>query len=540
VTAATTDRPPTIASSHRRAPHRENPASSPRGQPLDTRTLLAARNHQHRALFRLVPRRWLHLCAILGLAGGGFTHQASGQAATPPASLTRIREAVHALATAPGVVSGTVGFYLARLESPDRPIIQRHSSQSFIPASTMKVVTTGAALDLLGPEFVFETRVSWHPATGDLVIHGAGDPTLGRGGWEETFDEWLAGLRTHGIREVRGRVIADESAWTPEDVPGGWTWLDLGNYYAPSLTPLAFHDNEFRLWFRLRGRPGDPARWFDAEPWPDGLRLTDAVTIGEDGTGDEAYAFAAPRSPHITVRGTLARDAGKEFIRLALPDPALFGAQQFTAFLNTRSVPVHGAPTTSRRINEEGGKPVDRGPAVTVAVHRSAPLRDLLIPINYRSLNLDCECLLRTLGDGEAEAGAEAIRAHMAERKLPLVGFHQADGSGLARTNMLTPALLARFIASVLTGPNGQDFVASLPVLGSPHSTLRRLRPSSAGATIHAKSGTIERVKAYAGVVESASGRRAVFAIMVNNYDGPYGPQVGPGLARLFEALESW
>jgi D-alanyl-D-alanine carboxypeptidase/D-alanyl-D-alanine-endopeptidase (penicillin-binding protein 4) len=466
----------------------------------------------------------------------GAATEGAGRDSKPPAALGRIRQAVTALAAAPTVSTGTVGFYLATLEAPDRPLVQRNPKQSFITASTMKTVTTGTALELLGPHFVFETRVTWHPSTGDVILHGAGDPTLGRGGWDDLFVDWLDGLRALGIGEVRGRVLADESAWERQELPDGWTWLDIGNYYAPPLTPLAFHDNEFRLWYDLAGHPGDPARLVDVEPWPDGLRIVDELVIGDPGTGDEAYAFGAPGTGTYVVRGTLAADAGKEFIRLALPDPALFAAWQFTQFLQSRGVPVHGAPTTTRRLAASGVTvaPTD---GVPVATHRSAPLRDMLVPINHRSLNLDCECLLRVLGDGRARDGLAAIRDHFADRRLPLAGFQQADGSGLSRTNMITPELLARANAAFLTGPHGPDFLASLPVLGTPGSTLRRLKTSAPGVVIRAKSGTIERVKGYAGLVETAAGRRYVFSILVNNYDGPYAQDVAPGLAAVFEAL---
>ncbi|MFN0126567.1 MAG: D-alanyl-D-alanine carboxypeptidase/D-alanyl-D-alanine-endopeptidase [Verrucomicrobiales bacterium] len=482
---------------------------------------------------RLRSRHFIFAVVLLLLWLTASLHAQQNGASSP---IERVRRAVESLAQSPTVATGTLGFFLASLDSPDRPLVQRLSRQSFMTASTMKVVTTGVALEVLGPEFSFETRLTWHPQTGDLVIHGAGDPTLGRDNWEPLFDEWLAGLRTLGVTEIRGRVVADESAWEPREIPDGWTWLDIGNYYAPPLSPLAFHDNEFRLWFRLLGRPGDPAGCYDADPWPDGLRLRDEVTIGEPGTGDQAYAFAAPRDFRYTLRGTLAQDAGKEFIRAALPDSALFCAQQFRWFLQTRSIPVHGAPTTSRRL-DEAGTALESGPGVAVAVHRSAPLRDLLVPINHLSLNLDCECLLRTLGHGRAEAGLDTIRKHWADRKLPLAGFWQTDGSGLSRTNMITPELLSRSLASVLAGAHGADFLASLPSVGAPRSTLRRLRPASGGATIHAKSGTIERVKGYTGLVATESGRRYVFSVLVNNYDGPYEQDVGPGLQLLFEAL---
>lgn len=450
--------------------------------------------------------------------------------------LAHLQSVVETLAQAPAVATGTVGFYLADAAAPGQPLAAHNARQSFITASTIKTITTGAALELLGPDFQFATPLLCDEATGDLIIKGAGDPSLARGGWDGLFAEWLAALRAAGLAEVRGRVVADESAWESQDIPDGWVWLDIGNYYAPPLTPLTFHDNEFRVYFKLAGAPGDPAGFTKAEPWPDGLQFTDEVKIGAPGTGDNAYVFGTPGAARYVLRGTLAADAGKEYIRAALPDPALFAAQRFTQFLQQNGLPVKGAPDTTRRLAAGGALP-DHASARTLATHHSAPLRELLAPINHKSLNLDCECLLRVLGEGRAAAGLGRIRGHLAAKGLPLAGFEQTDGSGLSRTNMITPELLARANGAVLDGPQGGIFLASLPILGARGSTLRSLGGLSGGAVIHAKSGTIERVKGYTGRVDAADGRRYIFAVLVNNYDGSYSRDVQPHMAALFEAL---
>lgn len=468
----------------------------------------------------------------------------------PPGDVAGIRNAVEDLAELPGVRPGTTGFYLAWLDAPDRPLAERDSRRSFLPASTLKTITTGCALEILGPEFRFETQLEYAPETGDLVIRGSGDPTLGRPDWEALFEEWTQALGRAGIRAVPGRVVADESAWEPDELPGGWAWLDIGNYYAPVMSPLCFHDNAFRVWFRLRGRPGEPAEFCGADPWPYGLRILDEVTVGPPGSGDQAYAFGAPGGATYILRGTFAADTGRRYLRAALPDPAFTCAHLFTRWLNERELPVNGAPATTRRIESarrlvtESGNPVPAEPApgterIRVATHRSAPLRELLVPINHQSLNLDCECLIRTIGGGSLSGGIRRIRGHLAAKGLPLEGFDQSDGCGLARLNRITPALLARANAAFLSGPYGDAFRASLPVAGARNSTLRSL-PQRSDVRIRAKSGTIEQVKAYAGVVESQTRGAAVFAIMVNHYDGSYGAGTRPGIERFLGALADW
>lgn len=464
----------------------------------------------------------------------------TSRAEAPPArpeALETISLTIKTLAGDPVVSTGTVGFYLAPLAQPDQPLLKHFSRQSFITASTMKTLTTGSALEILGPDFQFETKLLHVPATGDLIIEGSGDPSLGRPHWGDLFHDWTLALRAAGITEISGRIIADETAWEDQEIPGGWTWQDMGNYYAPPLTPLCFHDNAFRLYFNLTGQPGDPAGFYDAAPWPADLDITDQVKIGKPGTGDDAYLFGAPGTRRYAVRGTIAADAGKDYIRGALPDPAMFCVREFTDWLNARQIPVHGKPLTTRQATARGdANPLPAEGKILIATHRSRPLRELLVPINHRSLNLDCECLLRTLGGGRSADGLRAIRQHLAGKNLPLEGFDQADGSGLARSNMITPELMARANASVLTGPYGGVFLDSLPELGTRGSTLGNLA-AAGSAVIHAKSGTIERVKGYTGVVATTAGSRYIFAILVNNYDGSFSKAVSPRLDELFEAL---
>ncbi len=211
--------------------------------------------------------------------------------------------------------------------------------------------------------------------------------------------------------------------------------------------------------------------------------------------------------------------------------------REFTDWLNTRELPVHGQPTTTRRAlagRQPAAIPVNG--KILIATHRSRPLREMLPAINHRSLNLDCECLLRTLGKGEAASGRQVIRDHLMAKNLPLAGYEQTDGCGLSRTNMITPELMARANAAVLTGPHGAVFLDSLPAVGASGSTLDKLA-ASGPATIQAKSGTIERVKGYTGVITSTAGPRYCFSILINNYDGSFTESIEPRLEALFEAL---
>ncbi len=432
----------------------------------------------------------------------------------------------------PEIAAGSVGFYVASLKQPDKPLVARAAKKGLIPASTMKLLTTGVALYELGPDFRFETTVSTS-AQGDVIVRGSGDPTLCRNGWDEVFSEWADALDAADIGEVFGRLIADESAWESQEIPDGWAWADIANYYAPFLTPLTFHDNEFRLVFDVPTVPGWPCRVIEAEPWPTGLTFSSEVTAGPAGSGDRTYLYGGPGARRYVARGTLGAGSGRMSIRGAFPDPGLECLTRFAEVLGRREVPVHEI-TTSRRL--EAAEPPQKLPAAekTIHSHFSAPLSEIVVPINHRSLNLDCECLLRTLGQGKSTAGLERIRRWLEAQSLPLAGYEQADGCGLARQNMITPELEARALAAFLNGPNGEAFRHSLPVVGE-SGTVRRLGRAKA-SVVRAKSGSIERVRCYCGVVERPDGQQLVFSIMVNNFTGS-GGSLWSSLDSLFQLL---
>lgn len=479
------------------------------------------------------------------------------QVAPEPAAggpLEAVRQALHELKETPEMASGTMGFYLARLEAAGEPLLVHQAQQSFITASTMKVVTTGTALYRLGAHHRFATVLVHEPGPGNLRIIGSGDPSLGRGGWDGLFEKWHGQLRAAGISSLPGRIIADESAWETQEIPGSWPWADIGNYYAPPLSPLAFHDNEFHIRFRLGAAAGEPARFLEAEPWPAGLEFFNEMMTGPPGSGDNGYVYGGPRDSLYILRGTLPLDGETFRIRAAFPDSALFCAQQLTAELRRRGMAVGGEATTSRRLAiaagavgpdgprasppaAAGAEAETAGPPRVVARHESPPLHELLVPINHRSLNLDCECLLRTMGGGDAARGLEDIRKFFRESGIPLAGYQQHDGSGLSRLNMITPESLARALAVFATGAWGEEFRRSLPGAGRSGTLQKVAAGGLAVGRIRAKSGHIERVKCYTGLVEGGAGGDFVFAIMLNNPDASSTSGLRGGIDRLFAAL---
>jgi serine-type D-Ala-D-Ala carboxypeptidase/endopeptidase (penicillin-binding protein 4) len=419
-------------------------------------------------------------------------------------ALARVRTVVETLASSDPVRSGTVGFFLRPLPEESAEFtasveqkgvvspLEINADQSFIPASTLKTLTTGVALYTLGPDYRFQTRLYHEWETGNLIIRGGGDPSLGRLEADATsiFEAWTRGIEKEGSGDILGSVVADESEWESQEVPDGWTWQDMGNYFAPVLTPLCFLNNEFHVWFDVPEKVGNRVPMVEMEPWLHELGILSELRSGKPGTGDQAYFYGAPGSATYVARGTLGADLGVTRVRAALPDPALYCAQQFTWHLRNRGINVSGEATTSRRQTLAGEAPPVFAACGHLLTTRSAPLAEMLVPINHHSLNLDTECLCRTLGHGSTARGAKAVQTYLAEHGLPLRGVELSDGSGLSRLNMVTPRLLTEAVAHFSTGAHGDVFLASLPVAGH-EGTLRRVGLGTpAAGRIRAKSGS--------------------------------------------------
>ena len=204
---------------------------------------------------------------------------------------------------ASGVVCGqelkhaSVGVYAVHAETGE-VLVDEGSALSLLPASCLKVVTTGAALHLLGPEYRFETVLEYDGFIdkaqilhGNLYIRGGGDPCLGS--WrfpKDPIQEWVEAVKTVGLRGIQGKVIGDASRWETALAVPSWTWEDLGNYYGAGAGALSFHENSYALFFKPGEKVGDLAPLLRTEPQVS-IIFHNEVRTGPEGSGDRACIY---------------------------------------------------------------------------------------------------------------------------------------------------------------------------------------------------------------------------------------------------------
>jgi D-alanyl-D-alanine carboxypeptidase/D-alanyl-D-alanine-endopeptidase (penicillin-binding protein 4) len=453
-----------------------------------------------------------------------------------PKKTTSIQELLQALKELDeerGMRTGLFSFSLKEVAS-EETLINHNADKSVVIASNMKVVSTAAALDILGEDFTFQTKLEYDGAVvggvlnGNLYITGGGDPTLGSRrvsgslGLDEVMQLWVRKVREAGIRQINGYVIADADFFEENATPHGWTWGDMGNYYGAAAFGLNINDNLYRLTFRSAPAEGMATQVLRIEPSIPGLNVSSTVRTGKPSSGDNAYIYGAVYGDYQFIEGTIPAGIPEFSIKGAIPDPPRVCARLFTKYLSNSGIKVEGDATTTRILLREG-KPVT-ATRNTLHVLNSPSLKEIVFQTNLYSMNLYAETMTKMVGkkvhnDGSTYWGVLAIRNHWFGKGIKNAGFFMRDGSGLSRSNALTTAQLTDILLYTTKQPFFTTFYNSLPVAGASGTMASVGRGTPAAGNVRAKTGTIDRVKSYTGFFQSQSKKLYAFSLVANDYE---------------------
>lgn len=392
------------------------------------------------------------------------------------------------------------------------------------PASTMKIVSTATALDMLSLETRIPTvisatgEISEGTLTGDLYIIGNGDPSIGsRYLWgkdeNQFFKEVSQALKRQGIGAITGDIIA----YTPESdfqaVNPHWPAYDMGNHYAAGAYSLNLYDNSYSIHFSQNGQR------LTTEPIIPGLKLSMRYDRTKKRSRDSLYVapFPLPDGSYA-ITGVYPANAPKLRIRAAIPNPPLFLAQQLQAFCESSGIQVGGSAKTS------GDLPTD-----TTALYTffSPALSELAQVTNVYSHNLFAEGLLRLVGKGRkplpghnaTQTSIMALSEYWSGRGMNLKELEMRDGSGLSPENRVSPHFLATLLGKSYRGDPSHALLKSMPLAGKEGTLTIFLKNTRLEGKARLKSGTIRNVICYTGYVKHR-GKMYTMALMVNNYYG--------------------
>jgi D-alanyl-D-alanine carboxypeptidase/D-alanyl-D-alanine-endopeptidase (penicillin-binding protein 4) len=441
------------------------------------------------------------------------------------------------LLSQPEFSQATVGICINDVET-GKPLFEYNPGKFMIPASTLKIITSAAALEILGKDYRFTTSVGFsgniknQTLNGNLVIVGGGDPTLGseyfRNEYENPhfLDTWAQKIKAAGISKINGDLVFDGSLYDSEKIPPTWIWEDIGNYYGTVTSAFAVYDNLFRITFSSPPRAGEPVRIISTFPEMEGLEITNHV-LSSDVNRDQAYVFGSPLDNKREITGTIPKNRKSFTIKAAVHQPEKLLAADFIDRLAKAGVFLKGEVKIGK---------VEPEQFHAVYIQESPTLAEIVKVLNHESVNLFAEHLVKQIaavktGMGSREKGIELIQELWKSKGMDS-RFFMEDGSGLSDFNAVTPAQFTYILNFMMNeGTCAEPFFQSLP--GASNGTLSGFDSAVfPGNTIKAKSGSMTRVRCYAGYLKLDSGRLASFSVMFNHFPGNHS-----GLVREIQNL---
>lgn len=418
-------------------------------------------------------------------------------------------------------------------------IVDINASDLLVPASNMKLISTGTALHALGGDYRYRTAVAYDGnivegvLIGDLYIIGGGDPTIASkdsiaAPVEHTFALWERMIRDAGINEVDGRVIGTSgSFFTGMAEEPSWMWSDIGTYYGAGVAGLMFHENVQSFNVSAGTEVGAPVKISPSYPVAPWMEFRYECSTGKAGTGDQLYMYTSDLSPVAEVRGTFAVDRKPKRVDCSNKFPELTCAHYFSEWLAD-----HGITCSKEAADTRLREAAEPDSLVIIGQTSSPTLRRIAFETNHASNNLYAETLLKTLGkelrnEGCYDSSYVAVKNVLKDLGVDTSrGIRIQDGSGLSRQNFVSPDFFCRYLEAMMGQECFEDFVESLPSPGGTGTLASNMKnyPAETKARIKAKSGSMNGVRCYSGYIIPSEGCKddtIVFSIMVNNSTQP-------------------
>ncbi|RZV59708.1 D-alanyl-D-alanine carboxypeptidase DacC precursor [Candidatus Brocadiaceae bacterium B188] len=396
----------------------------------------------------------------------------------------------------------------------------------FSVASNMKLLTTSAALEYLGPDFEYKTSIDARgiitaagELRGDIVIKGSGDPNIsGRFYDGNVFaipESWAQAVKSKGIQVITGDIIADDSIFDRTYTNPNWPENQLSQWYCAPSCGLSFNDNCVDITLAPGKKPGDVVKLF-VEPRTSYYTICNTCVYTQN-KKEHLYSIQKkPGTNEILIKGKFWVNSTPEKTWVSIYNPALYLATVFKEMLEKNGIVVYG---TVRLINEGDFADSD----VTNIVQTASTMEQTILVTNKQSQNFYAEQIIKTLGaqikgSGTLKAGIEVVQDFMSKIGFQPGEYYIDDGCGLSKENRLSPKMITTLLAYMSKHQYGRVLWDSLPTSGIDGGLRRRMGMPKYKSKIHAKTGYIARTSALSGYVDAANGEILAFSILMNNF----------------------
>ncbi len=463
------------------------------------------------------------LTAALALAAVAWSMPAGSAGASGDDS--GLPEALDSILADARMAGGQESVVVADADSGD-VLYQHDAGNRLLPASNTKLLTSTAAVALLGRDYRFSTDVLTSAKQdggvldGDLYLRGSGDPTI----LAEDYDALATQLADAGIKRVTGKLVADDTRFDDQRLGRSWAADDEASYYsaqisALSLAPNTDYDTGTVIVNITPGAAAGDKPKVTLTP-PNKYVHVDVTATTAPADDDGGITVDRVHGTNdITVSGSIAAGADTDMEWVTVWDPTGYAASVFRDALAAHGIRVSG-PTRLGKATPDGAR--------QLATHDSMQLKDLLIPFLKLSNNMHAEILTKAMGvkatgKGSWDAGLAAIEGYVKGLGIDTSQFRQVDGSGLSRMDFIPASVLAQVLTKVRKEPWYEDWYTGLPVACDPArfvgGTLRsRMCNTPAALNARGKTGSLTGASALSGYVTDAGGRDLVYSILLNNY----------------------
>ena len=396
------------------------------------------------------------------------------------------------------------------------------------PASNLKLITSAAILDELGPDYRYTTKVyGWGEQQGDtwqgdIIIRGVGDPSISGQFYHEdrfhVFEKFFTALDTLGIRRINGDLIGNDAFFDGQSYPKGWNWDDLSFYYGVETSALSFNNNAVDLRVLSGGRVGETPgiQWFPFDT--DYVNFINEQVITPPGSEYDEFYRRILGTNTIILRSKVPQNY-LETESLSIMNASLFFMDTFKKYLEDGDIELEG-----RIIVDDQQYDWESENYKVLSSHRSVPLRELLTQINRESSNFYTEMMLKTAAasryetQGTTELGLTLVEEFAASLGIDTTKVELTDGSGMSPATLMSAEDITHLLVELQKRPDFQVFKQSLSLSGINGSLQHRFKGTPLYREIFGKTGYVSGVRSMSGYITSASGRPLVFSIITNNY----------------------
>lgn len=392
-------------------------------------------------------------------------------------------------------------------------------NQLLTPASTAKMLTAACALYELGADYTTQTQFfligekKKSTFYGTLVIKGGGDPGFSYAQAKSVVDTLLKEFRHLKCDKLDGKIVIDPYFFDYNEklIAPGYTWEDIGNYYAAPISGFSVEQNQFSIKFE-KGSEGQKARIKSINPMlvEKVFPIESVVKYGPSDSGDQSWIFSAPLQNKIWINGTV--PAGKtEFeIKGALPDPAPFYGVMLKTELQAQGITVEGEIEIAH-FDSQGKLPFLAIP--------SSPLSEWIKEVNQNSFNFYADNILchlgRKINKPNVSGGTEVVKKYVAEVLKYTDELSIRDGSGLSPTNAQTVEFQAKLLTALA---QNSAFRASLAVSGTTGTFKNAFPQPELKGMLAGKSGSLSGVLGYSFYFKAKSGKEFAFSLLINHH----------------------